>query len=103
MEEAAPLKKDVPEWMEFEQKAPEREATEREKYVHAFDLEEARRKVARPQKAAPVKVPVFRKEEYNMEKQLHELLGGENLPLGIVAMEVFSAPRARRPFKNPRA
>ena len=39
-----------------------------------------------------------REAEKDIGKGLQELLSGEKLPLGIVAAEIFSAPRARRPF-----
>ena len=40
-----------------------------------------------------------REEERDMGRHLQELLSGEKLPLAIIAAEIFSAPRARRPFR----
>jgi hypothetical protein len=98
VEEASPVEKDVLEWPEYGQKVPGREASKQEKYDHAFDLEEARRQASLPKKSVPASACAFREEEHNMGKHFHELLSGESLPLGIIAMEIFSAPRARRPF-----
>lgn len=39
------------------------------------------------------------KDETRMKRHLKELLSGEGLPYAIVAMEIFSEPRAKRPFK----
>ncbi len=40
-----------------------------------------------------------REEERDMGRHLQELLNGEKLPLAIIAAEIFSSPRARRPFR----
>ena len=39
------------------------------------------------------------KDETRMKRHLEELLSGEGLPYAIVALEIFSEPRAKRPFK----
>ena len=92
---------DILEWPGYGQEAETlvREVFKEKKDEPVFTREKPRRQVPRPQKTVTARAArVPRKEERNIGKNLQELLSGERLPLGIVAAEVFSAPRARRPF-----
>jgi hypothetical protein len=109
LEEAPPLESGFPEWPEYGRKtaAPLRESFKAEKDTPTFDLEEPKRQASLPSKTqrpvpskpAPARIRAFEEEEQNLGTHLQELLSGDKLPLGIVAAEVFSAPRARRPLR----
>lgn len=77
---------------------PEREITRQQKVVTKHVPEKTVQQFYRPQKSASPRVQNFPGKELNIGEGLRRLLNGENLPLGIVAAEIFSAPRARRPF-----
>jgi len=57
-----------------------------------------------PPKARPVRGKkneyVAAKDSRGMERELEVLLKGKGLPLGIVALEVLSPPRAKRPYSR---
>lgn len=79
--------------------------------------EQKKRSVSEPApkaalKAAPATSSAFRLPKKNLRRvesdgdpklqQLADLLSGENTALGILALEVFSPPRAKRPFQYRR-
>ena len=56
------------------------------------------RQLPRLPRAAAPKGGAIHAVEQDLGKNLQELLSGDKLPLGIIAAEIFSAPRSRRPF-----
>jgi hypothetical protein len=93
-------------WPEVEvpvKKAPVQVKEEPSLHEPSLHLEKKLPRKASPSSKSPRTRPggprPAREEERDMGRPLQELLNGEKLPLAIIAAEVFSAPRARRPFR----
>ena len=88
-------------WPEVE--VPVKKAPVQVKEEPSLHLEKKLPRKASPSSKSPRTRPggprPAREEERDMGRPLQELLNGEKLPLAIIAAEVFSAPRARRPFR----
>ena len=104
-EKEPPVELYFPEWPEYrpEVEVPVRKAPVQVKEEPSLHLEKKspRKASASPKslKTRPGGPRPAREEERDIGRHLQELLSGEKLPLAIITAEIFSAPRASRPFR----
>jgi len=74
------------------------QAEQVDKHIDFYNLEETKEIQNKPYQELQ-KEDLKIKKSRELEKELKKLLIGNNLPLGIISLEVLGPPRALRPYK----